>query len=369
MSSLVELTTKCPTGNMTAILSLMEHPFVPEVTTSSRKDDHIRINLEEDVQFRGLTTGLEQLRFEHHALPEMNFADVDLSLELFGRSLHAPLLISSMTGGTERAAKINLALAEAAQATGIAMGLGSMRAAIEKPETAHTFQVRSVAPHILLFANLGAVQFNYGYGVDQCRAAVEIAGADALILHFNAIQEAVQPEGDTNFSGLLHAVEAVCTALRVDGIPVIAKEVGWGFSEQTCRQLASAGVAAIDVAGAGGTSWSQVEMHRAPNASHARVAAAFVDWGIPTAPAIRNARAGAPSIPTFASGGLRNGVDAAKCFALGASLAGMASPYLKAAVISTEAVCDAIHEISQQIRISMFCSGATTTCSHSKLSS
>ncbi|MEK7785723.1 MAG: hypothetical protein AAB658_09955 [Chloroflexota bacterium] len=220
----------------------MEHHHMAEVTgTTSRKDDHLRINLEEDVQFRGLTTGLERYRFPHTALPELNLADVSIGTRLFDKALAAPILISSMTGGTDRAKQINRALAEAAQATGIAMGLGSMRAAIERPETAHTFQVRNVAPDILLFANLGAVQFNYGYGVDQCRRAVEIAGADALVLHFNALQEAVQPEGDTNFAGLLKKVEEVCKALNRDGIPVIAKEVGWGFSSDDAWRLLCAG--------------------------------------------------------------------------------------------------------------------------------
>ena len=167
------------------------------------------------------------------------------------------------------------------------MGVGSQRAAIEIPELANTFQVRLYAPDVLLLANLGAVQLNYGYGVEQCRRAVEMIEADALILHFNALQEAVQPEGDTRFAGLAKKIEAVCRALPV---PVIAKEVGWGFSKPDVRMLAEAGVAAIDVAGAGGTSWSQVEMHRAQNESQARLAAAFVDWGIPTAEAIQNVR-------------------------------------------------------------------------------
>ena len=204
----------------------------------------------------GLTTGLERYRFIHRALPEVNLDDVDLNLSLFHRCLCAPILISSMTGGTEEASRINRTLAEAAQTTGIAMGLGSQRAAIEHPELIETFRVRDVAPDILLFANLGAVQLNYGYGVDECRRAVEMIQADALILHLNAVQEAVQPEGDTRFAGLTNQIEQVCRALSV---PVIAKEVGWGFSEADVRLLVNAGVSAIDVAGAGGTSWSQVE--------------------------------------------------------------------------------------------------------------
>jgi isopentenyl-diphosphate delta-isomerase len=330
-----------------------------EVTgTTTRKDDHIRINLEEDVQFRGLTTGLEQYRFEHNALPDLNLSDVSITTQLFDKSLAAPLLISSMTGGTERAKHLNRTLAQAAQAMNIAMGLGSMRAALERPETVHTFQVRDVAPDIFLFANLGAVQLNYGYGVDHCRRVVEIAQADALILHFNALQEAVQPEGDTNFAGLLKKVEAVCKALGGEGgVPVIAKEVGWGFSQSNVWDLFSAGISGIDVAGSGGTSWSQVEMHRAKKPSQARTAAAFVDWGIPTAQAIINAHNVMPDRPIIASGGLRNGIDVAKCLALGATLGGLAGPFLKAADNSTEAVIELVDELARQIRIVCFATG------------
>jgi isopentenyl-diphosphate Delta-isomerase len=322
--------------------------------TSSRKSDHIRINLEENVQ-SGLTTGLERYRFIHQALPEIDLEDVDLRLKLFGRQLNSPILISSMTGGTSEAAMINHTLATAAQEAGIAMGLGSQRAAIEQPELANTFQVRSVAPDILLFANLGAVQLNYHYGVDQCQRAVDMIEADALILHLNALQEAVQPEGDTHFSGLLKKIEAVCRKLPV---PVIAKEVGWGFSEQAARQLGEAGVAAIDVAGAGGTSWSQVEMHRANTESQARLAAAFIEWGIPTAEAIQNVRKAAPQLIVLASGGIRTGIDIAKCIALGATLGGMASPFLKAAARSVEDTIQTIQEIQREIQVCMFVAGA-----------
>lgn len=322
--------------------------------TSSRKSDHIRINLEENVQ-SGLTTGLERYRFIHQALPEIDLGNVDLHLKLFGRQLNSPILISSMTGGTSEAAMINRTLATAAQESGIAMGLGSQRAAIEQPELAHTFQVRSVAPDILLFANLGAVQLNYHYGIDQCQRAVDMIEADALILHLNALQEAVQPEGDTHFSGLLEKIEAVCRKLPV---PVIAKEVGWGFSKQAARQLGEAGVAAIDVAGAGGTSWSQVEMHRAKTESQARLAAAFIEWGIPTAEAIQNVRQAAPQLIVFASGGIRTGIDIAKCIALGATLGGMASPFLKAAARSVEDTIQTIQEIRREIQVCMFAAGA-----------
>ncbi len=323
--------------------------------TSTRKASHIRINLEEDVQ-SGLTTGLEHYRFIHQALPEVNLEDVDLSQQIFGKRLRLPLLISSMTGGTPEAETINLRLAEAAQISGVAMGLGSQRAAIEDPKLACTYQVRRAAPDILLFANLGAIQLNYSYGIDECRRAVEMAEADALILHFNALQEAVQPEGDTHFAGLLKKVEQVCQSLAM---PVIAKEVGWGFSEKAAHMLVQAGIAAIDVAGAGGTSWTQVEMHRAQNQSQARLAAAFLDWGIPTAESILLVRKAAPELLVFASGGLRTGIDIAKCIALGAVLGGMAGPFLKAAVDSVDLTVETIREISREIQVCMFAAGAS----------
>jgi isopentenyl-diphosphate Delta-isomerase len=322
--------------------------------TRSRKADHIRINLQENVQ-SGLSTGLEGYRFIHRALPEINLEDVRLSQTLFGKKLAAPILISSMTGGTEEAAAINLVLAAAAESTGIAMGLGSQRAAIENPALIPTFRVRAVAPNALIFANLGAVQLNYTYGIEQCQRAVDMIEADALILHFNALQEAVQPEGDTLFAGLLGKIEAICRRLSV---PVIAKEVGWGFSEQDARLLAETGVAALDVAGAGGTSWSQVEMHRAPSESQRRLAAAFLDWGIPTSEAIQNVRRTAPNMIIFASGGLRTGIEIAKCIALGARLGGMAGPFLKAAAQSPEAVIQTIEEIRREIQVCMFATGA-----------
>jgi isopentenyl-diphosphate delta-isomerase len=322
---------------------------------SSRKADHIRINLEQDVQ-SARHTGLEQIHFIHQALPEINLNDVDLSQVLFKRQLKAPLLISSMTGGTPEAARINQTLAEAAQHTGIALGLGSQRAGIEHAELAYTFQVRKVAPDILLFANIGAVQLNYSYTVEQCLRAVEMVEADALILHINPLQEALQPEGDVCFAGLLPKIEAVCKRLPV---PVIAKEVGWGISREAARALANAGVSAIDVAGAGGTSWSQVEKYRIQDENLASVAGAFVDWGIPTAQSILEVHQGAPGIPIIASGGLVNGVDVAKCIALGAVVGGMAGTFLKPATISLEATLNKVNEICRTIQVVMFSTGAS----------
>ena len=319
-----------------------------------RKADHIRINLEEDVAFKKVTTGLENYFFMHQALPELNLAQIDTTTQLFGKPLKTPLLISSMTGGTAEARAINRVLATAAQEVGMAMGLGSQRAAIEDDSLADTFRVRDVAPDIPLFANLGAVQLNYGYGLAECQRAVAMIEADALILHFNPIQEAVQPEGDGDFAGLLAKVATVCRQLPV---PVIAKEVGWGFSREAARQLADAGVAAIDVAGAGGTSWSQVEMHRAPTARHARVAGAFIDWGIPTAVSIQYCRQ-ATNLPIIASGGIHNGIEVAKCIALGARLAGIAGDFLRAADSGgVSGVIELAETITDELRITMFGSG------------
>ena len=319
-----------------------------------RKSEHIRINLEEDVR-SSLTTGLDRLHFVNQALPEFDLADVDTTQSLFGKKIAVPLLISSMTGGTPEAEQINLRLAETAQEKFIALGLGSQRAALENSAAVGSFQVRHVAPDILLFANLGAVQLNYGYTVEHCRRAVEMVEADGLFLHLNALQEALQPEGNTRFGGLLDKIEQVCKALPV---PVIVKEVGWGISGETARLLAAAGVAAVDVAGAGGTSWSQVEMHRMKDPRRAAIAAAFRNWGIPTAEAIRQVRQQAPELPVFASGGLRDGIDAAEALALGATLTGIAGPFLKAASQSQAAVSALADEIINEMKIAMFACGA-----------
>lgn len=328
-----------------------------EVTPiGSRKSDHIRINLEQDVQ-SSLSSGLEHFQFIHHALPEINLKDVDTSVKLFGRTLSAPLLISSMTGGTREAYDINRLLASAAQQAKIAMAVGSQRIALEQPELAYTFDIRGLAPDALLFANLGAIQLNYSYGLSECQRAVDMLEADALVLHMNPLQEALQSDGNTDFAGLLKNIKAVCRSLPV---PVIAKEVGWGFSQADILLLAQAGVAAIDVAGAGGTSWSQVEMYRAEDDAQRRLAAAFTDWGTPTAEVIQNVTRFAPQLTIIASGGLRTGVDIAKCLALGASLGGLAGPFLKTATTSFDETIKLINLLSEEIRICMFATASTT---------
>lgn len=325
--------------------------------TQTRKADHLRICLEEDVQFRETTSGLERYRFVHCCLPELDLHDVDLTTHFLGKTLSSPLLISSMTGGTEQAEMINFRLATVAQQYGLAMGVGSQRVAIEKPEVAKTFAIRSVAPDTLLFANLGAVQLNYQYGIDECRKVVDLLEADALILHLNPMQECVQTKGDTNFRGLLEKIAVLCEKLPV---PVIAKEVGNGISGIMAEKLIQIGVSAIDVAGAGGTSWAKVESERARDERQRRLGATFADWGLPTAECIASIRAIAPTIPLIASGGLRNGLDAAKAIALGANLVGMAMPFLQAAQESEAALHNLVEILLAELAITLFCTGNAT---------
>ena len=323
---------------------------------NDRKREHLEICLTRNVRSQG-ATGLECLRLTHQALPEMALADVNTETEFLGHRLRAPILISAMTGGTDRAQSINRRLARAAQAFGLAMGLGSQRASLESPELLGTYQVRDVAPDILLFANLGAVQLNYGYGPDDCLRAVEDVQADALVLHLNPLQEALQPEGNSDFRGLADKIARVCRELPV---PVIVKEVGWGLSAQAARTLCDAGVAALDVAGAGGTSWSEVERHRSASAVEAEVSVAFANWGWPTVETLDTVRRACPKHPLIASGGVRDGVEAAICLALGANLVGMAHPLLLPATESQEATTQALSIVLGQLRTAMFCTGART---------
>jgi isopentenyl-diphosphate Delta-isomerase len=323
-------------------------------STQQRKADHIRICLDEDVQFQ-TSTGLEKYHFNHACLPELDYEAIDLSTNFLGKKLATPLLISSMTGGTEQAHAINTRLALAAQTYGLAMGVGSQRVAIEQPQTASTFNIRQLAPDILLLANLGAVQLNYGYGVEECLKAVDLLQADALILHINPLQECIQPRGDRNFHGLLAKIEQVCRSLPV---PVIAKEVGNGISVSMAEKLMNAGVSAIDVAGAGGTSWALVEGERAENALEKQLGKTFANWGIPTADCIRTISRAYPQLPLIASGGLRNGLDVAKAIALGADLAGLAWPFLRAATISPEAVVETVEILLAELKTVLFCTGS-----------
>jgi len=328
--------------------------------TVRRKAEHIRICLEEEVAGIGMTTGLERYRFRHLALPELDYRDIDTSASFLGRAMKVPLLISSMTGGTDRAGAINELLAEAAEARGWAMGLGSMRAALEDETLAASFRIRRFAPTIPVLANLGAAQLRRGYGVEQCRRAVELAEADGLVLHLNGLQEVFQPEGDTEFAGLLARIEELCAKLEV---PVGVKEVGWGIDGETAARLANAGAAFIDVAGAGGTSWSQVEKHRGRDPIRRRAAEAFADWGNSTASCIVDVRSRLPEAQIVASGGLRHGVDAAKAIALGADLAGFGRMLLRGAAEGSRAeriaaVDEQLAAIEFELRTAMFGIGA-----------
>ena len=320
----------------------------------NRKSEHLRVCIEEDVEFQQLTSDLEKYRFTHCCLPELDRSDIELGTTFLGKSLKAPILISSMTGGTELAHLVNTRLATVAQRYGLAMGVGSQRIALEQPELAPTFAVRSLAPDILLLANLGAVQLNYGCGLEDCLKLVELLEADALILHLNPLQEWVQSGGDSNFKGLLAKIQQICAQLPV---PVIAKEVGNGISAVMAKQLIEAGVAAIDVAGAGGTSWAKVESQRAKDNRQRHLGQVFADWGLPTAECITAIRSMNSTIPLIASGGLKNGLDLAKSIALGADLGGLARPFLVAAIESEAAVDELVKFLIAELEIVLFCTG------------
>ena len=328
---------------------------MPE-STERRKSRHLDVCLEDDVASR-LDAGWDAVRLRHEALPEIALADVDLTTTFLGLPLRAPLLISSMTGGTSRAAEINRRLARGAEAAGIAFALGSGRAMLEDETLRSTFDVRTVAPDVVLFANLGAVQLNYGVRVADARRLVDTLDANGLYLHFNPLQEAIQPGGDTNFRALEPKIAALCEAL---GVPVIAKSVGSGIAPSTAARLLECGVAAIDIAGAGGTSWARVEGKRSGDAARERIAEAFGDWGYPTPRATAALRAALPNVPLVASGGIRDGVQIAKAIALGADLAGVALPFLRAAEESDAAVAALIDELITALRIALFATGSRT---------
>ncbi len=317
--------------------------------------EHLRVSLEEDVQSKEIAPGFQRYHFDHNALPEMDLAEVDISSVTLGKKLSAPLLVSSMTGGTDLAFGINRNLAQAAQALGIGLALGSGRAGIEHPSLAYTYRVREVAPDVLLLANLGAVQLNNGFGTRECIQAVENMEADALVLHLNPLQECLQGGGNTNFRGLLAKIEDLTRVLHV---PVIVKEVGWGISYSVARRLVEAGVRGIDTAGAGGTSWSEVEKHLASGEDRRTIAEDFSTWGIPTAESILACRKAAPETLIVGSGGIRTGIDAAKALALGADMVGMGRPLLRPATVSATAVEARIARFLEELRIAMFCAGA-----------
>ncbi len=323
---------------------------------SRRKDDHLDIVLDPRKAISQVNPGWAALHFEHCALPELDLDAIDLRSSLLGIPLRAPLLISSMTGGAERAETINHHLAEAAQALGIAMGVGSQRVSLQ---TGHvqglTRGLRRTAPDIPLLANLGAAQLREADGLDLARRAVDALEANGLIIHLNPLQEAVQAEGDRNWQGILERIARLTALLPV---PVIAKEVGAGLSVSVARALIDAGVQVIDVAGAGGTSWAAVEGERSTSEADRTVAMAFAGWGIPTATAVQAVRHALPGVALIASGGIRDGVDAAKAIRLGADLVGQAAGVLEVATVSTEAVVEHFQILLRQLRIACFCTGS-----------
>ncbi len=316
--------------------------------TERRKSDHIRIVLNKDVQHKN-SAGFDDVMLIHNALPETDFGDVDTETKFLGKKLSAPILVSGMTGGTPGAEKINKNLARAAEETGIGMGVGSQRAMIENGKLLSTYSVRDVAPSMLLIGNIGGAQLVKGYGVDECRRAVESINADAIAIHLNAAQELVQPEGDRNWGGILNAIKKITKEL---GYPLIVKETGAGISGDVAKELETAGVKAIDVSGAGGTSWTAVESFR-----NSPVGNTFNNWGIPTAVAIKWCKK-TVKIPVVASGGIYSGLDAAKALTLGASVCTIARPFLRTAVISYEKTKLEMERVIRELKIAMFLTGS-----------
>lgn len=326
-----------------------------ETDINVRKTEHIRLCLTDAVEGVNKTTGLEGISFIHNALPEINFNDIQLETSFLGKQLKAPFLVSSMTGGSELASKININLATASEEKGWAIGLGSTRALLESSAHEESFLIRNYAKTVPLIANLGAVQFNYGYGVEACQKIVDRTEADSLVLHLNSLQEVVQDGGDLNFENLLPKIEEVCKKLTV---PVGVKEVGFGIDGTVAEKLYNVGIKYIDVAGAGGTSWSQVEKLRTKDPLRRDAAEAFNDWGIPTKDCIVSVRSKLPEVPIVASGGMKTGVDAAKAITIGANVVGFARTLLQAATESVESVLKVMEQIEFELKMTMFGIGA-----------
>ena len=322
-----------------------------------RKDQHLDVVLAGGGR-HARDAGFDSIRFVHEALPDIDHDKIDLGVDFLGRRLRAPLLVSSMTGGPTRAEAINTHLAEAAQALGIALAVGSQRGAIETGGVGGLTQtLRNRAPDTPILANIGAAQLTRGFGVDEARRAVEMIGADALIVHLNPLQEACQPEGDRNWWGTGAALEVLIR--RLD-LPVVIKETGAGISAATARRLIGMGAAAIDVAGAGGANWGLIEGERATDPADKVHALAFADWGIPTPQAIAAIRQACPDATIIGSGGVRNGVDVAKAICLGADMVGQAAGVLEAATVSTEAVIAHFQIMIRQLRTACFCTGSAS---------
>jgi isopentenyl-diphosphate delta-isomerase len=324
--------------------------------TRNRKDQHLDVILAGKAR-HALAGGFDAVRFVHEALPDLDHGKIDLGADFLGRRLKAPLLIGAMTGGPKRAEAINARLAEAAQQLGIALAVGSQRAALDAEDATPGLDMalRLKAPDTPILANIGAAQLTRGFGVDEARRVLDMIAADALIVHLNPLQEACQPEGDRDWWGVGAALEALVKALDA---PVVVKETGAGLSAATARRLVDMGVAAIDVAGAGGSNWALVEGERAEGAADKAHAAAFADWGIPTATAIAEVRAACPKAVIIGSGGVRDGVDAARAIRLGADMVGQAAGVLAAATVSTEAVIEHFQIVIRQLRTVCFCTGS-----------
>jgi isopentenyl-diphosphate delta-isomerase len=320
-----------------------------------RKDQHLDVVLSGGGR-HALASGFDDWRFVHEALPDMDHAKIDLGADFLGRRLQAPLLISAMTGGPARAEAINARLAEAAQHLGIGLAVGSQRAAIEGGATGGLDRsLRDRAPDTPILANIGAAQLTRGFGVEQARRALDMIGADALVVHLNPLQEACQPEGDRDWWGVGAALQALIRDLDA---PVIVKETGAGISAVTAQRLIAMGAAGVDVAGAGGANWGLIEGERATDPADKAHAAAFAAWGIPTARAIAEARNALPDALIIGSGGVRDGVDVAKAVRLGADVVGMASGVIQAATESTEAVVAHFQTVIRQLRTVCFCTNA-----------
>jgi len=326
--------------------------------TKKRKAEHIRISLNHNVQARRITTGFEDVHFVHKALPEVDMQKISLFTTVFGHKFAAPLIVGAITGGTSEATKINSVIAEAVEELGLGMGVGSQRAAIEDKKLERTFAVvRKKAPTAFLIANLGGVQLVNGYGLKEVRKAIEMIDADAIAIHLNPLQEAVQPEGQTNFEGILQRMHEIAEDLDK---PVIAKETGAGIAAEEARKLESAGVKGIDISGAGGTSWAAVEYYRAKergNSSQRRLGDVFWDWGIPTTVSIVEVSK-TVKVPVIASGGVREGADVAKALGLGACLASLSQPMLHAAIRGVRETVEALTLLMEELRNAMFLVGA-----------
>jgi isopentenyl-diphosphate Delta-isomerase len=328
--------------------------------TETRKAEHIRICLQEKAQAKNVTAGFMDVRFVHRALPEVNRKDINLSTSFLNHNLNAPLIVGAMTGGTPEAIKINQNIAVTVEKLGLGMGLGSQRAAIESPRLEKTYSVsRKAAPNAFLIANVGGVQLVHGYGIKEVRKVVEMIDADAVAIHLNALQEAVQPEGQTNFKGVLAKIGEIAGELDR---PVIVKETGAGICAEDAKALKAAGVKAIDVGGVGGTSFAAVEYHRGNKA----LGTAFWDWGIPTAASIVEV-VQSSKLPVIASGGIRTGTDIAKALALGANITSVIQPVLETAVKGAEETEQLLKDYLDELRNVMFLVGVENIDSLAKV--